>query len=122
MLLGMLITRQPKRILLFFFVLAIPFNLRFTPFVDNLAYHSGGAPPAVLIYVYDFPLIGLLGLFLLEITLHRKPLRFGVVDLLAVLFILWNVVGIFRSVDVTLSLYESFRIFKLYLAGYIVML
>jgi len=117
--LGLVMSRHPRRVLMFFLMVAIPLNLAFTP-LGHVPLHSGGAEPGFVIYLYDLPLIGLIVIWLIDITLHRAVISLSVVDVIAVLFILWNSLSLYNSTDVSLSLYEIGRLIKLYLLARIV--
>ncbi len=116
---ALLISGQPRRILLFCLMVAIPLNLAFSPLGD-VAVHSGGAPAGLLIYLYDLPLVGLVVIWLLDISIHRAPIRFTAVDALAILFIAWSSLSMLQSTDLTLSLFEIARMIKLYLLAHVV--
>src|SRR5688572_22109865 len=62
MLLGIMVVRSRRKMLVVFLVLAIPLNLAFTPFGDP-AWHSGGAQEILVIYLYDVPLLALLAIW-----------------------------------------------------------
>src|SRR3972149_2612690 len=57
--LGALMLGDLRRALLVSLVLAIPLNFGFSP-LGEVLHHAGGAPAGVVLYLYDFPLIGLL--------------------------------------------------------------
>ncbi|MEQ8672652.1 MAG: O-antigen ligase family protein [Aggregatilineales bacterium] len=118
---GIFVTRQPKRIFVIAFILSIPLNLRFTPFVNDLAYHAGGAPPAVLIYIYDIPFLGLVALWIRDIMLLRKPIRFSAIDSVAIIFLLWTALSLFTAGEYFgYTVAEVIRLLKTYLAGIII--
>jgi putative inorganic carbon (HCO3(-)) transporter len=118
-LLGLLMSKHPRRVLMFFLMFAIPLNLAFTP-LGHVPDHAGGALPGFVIYLYDLPLIGLLVIWLIDITLHRARIIVSAVDVVAVLFILWNSLSLYNSSNVSLSLYEIARLVKLYLLARII--
>jgi O-antigen ligase len=116
---ALVITGQPRRVLLLALMIAIPLNLAFLG-ADNVALHSGGAQPNLLIYLYDLPLVGLVGLWLLRVWVERAPVRFTAIDAAALLFILWNALSMYGSTDLTLSMFEIARMLKLYFLAHIV--
>jgi len=108
-----------RRVLLVSLVVAIPLNLAFDP-LGQVAYHAGGAPAGVVLYPYDFPLLLLIALRLLEVLGKRKPIQFSSVDVVAVLLIIWTALSIYNSSSIQLSLFELLRMAKLYLLSRVV--
>ena len=117
--LGLLMTKHPRRVLLFFLMFSIPLNLAFGP-LGKSSVHPGGAPDGFVAYLYDFPLIALIVLWLVDITLHRAPIVFTSIDAFAVLFIIWNGLSLYNSTNISLGLWEIARIIKLYLLAQVV--
>lgn len=116
---ALVVTGQPRRVLLLSLMIAIPLNLAFLG-ADDAVYHSGGAQPSFLIYLYDLPLLALVGLWLLRVWVERALLRFTAIDAAALLFILWNALSMYGTHDLTLSVFEVARILKLYLLAHVV--
>ncbi|MEO8391386.1 MAG: O-antigen ligase family protein [Chloroflexota bacterium] len=117
---GLLISGQPRRILMFALLVAIPLNLAFSPLGALPPYHAGGAPDGFLIYLYDLPLLGLVVLWLLDILIHKAPIRLTAIDVVAVLFIVWSCLSLYKSTNISLSLFEVLRMIKLYLLAHII--
>lgn len=108
-----------RRVLLVSLVFAIPLNLAFDP-LGQVAYHAGGAPAGVVLYPYDFPLILMIALGLLEILAKRKPIRFSGLDVAAILLIIWSAMSVYNSSHLRLSLFELLRMTKLYLLSRVI--
>lgn len=108
-----------RRVLLLSLVVAIPLNLAFDP-LGQVSYHAGGAPAGVLLYPYDFPLLLLIALHLLEVLGKRKPIQFSSLDVVAVLLLIWTTLSIYNSSYIRLSLFELLRMTKLYLLSRVV--
>lgn len=117
--LSTLVARDVRRVLLVSLVLAIPLGLGFSPLGD-VVYHAGGAPAGVVVYLYDFPLFGLLVLAVLDTLSMRKPIRFSSVDIVVVLLILWSTLSLGRSSDISLGVFEVLRMLKLYVLARII--
>ncbi len=117
--LATLVVGDIRRVLLVSLVVAIPLNLAFDP-LGQVAYHAAGAPAGVVLYPYDFPLIVLIVLGLLDILAKRKPIQFSSVDVAAVLLIVWSGLSIYNSSYIRLSLFELLRMTKLYLLSRVV--
>ena len=108
-----------RRVLLLSLVVAIPLNLAFAP-LGKVPYHAGGASAGVVLYPYDFPLVLVIVLWLLEILGKRKPIQFSNVDVAALLLIIWTAMSIYNSSYIRLSLFELVRMTKLYLLSHVV--
>ena len=117
--LGMMVSRVPQRLLVLFVIFALPLNLAFTPFRDP-PLHAGGAPEIVVLYLYDFPLLGLVVLWFTNTLIRKQPLHIGRVELLSLALVLWGLFSIYHSVNHALTLMELLRMLKLMLLGYIV--
>src|SRR3990172_2645235 len=117
--LGALMVGDLRRSLLVSLVLAIPLNLPFSPLGD-VPYHAGGALAGVVLYPYDFPLIGLLILSFLDTLGKRKPIHFSGIDVAAILLILWTTLSIYNSSQIPLSVFEVLRMAKLYLLARVI--
>lgn len=118
--LGTLVVGDVRRVLLVCLALAIPLNLGFAPLSKEVAYHAGGAQAGVILYPYDFPLIALLALSLLETLGKRKPIQFSIIDVVAILLIIWTALSIYNSSYTRLSVFEILRVAKLYLLSRVV--
>lgn len=118
--LGMLVIGDVRRVWLVCLALAIPLNLAFAPLGKEVAYHAGGASAGVTLYPYDFPLIALLALSLLDTLAKRKPIQFSIIDVAAILLIIWTALSIYNSSDIRLSVFELLRVTKLYLLARVV--
>jgi len=118
--LGTLVVGDVRRVLLVCLALAIPLNLSFAPLSKEVAYHAGGAQAGVILYPYDFPLIALIALSLLETLGKRKPIRFSSIDVAAILLIIWTALSLYNSSYTRLSVFEILRIAKLYLLARVV--
>jgi len=119
MYLATLVLREIRRVLLVSLVVAIPLNFAFAP-LGRASLHAGGAPAGMVLYPYDFPLILIIVLWLLEIVGTRKPIQFSNVDVAALLLIIWTAVSIYNSSYIRLSLFELLRMTKLYLLSLVV--
>ena len=117
--LATLVMGEIRRVLLLSLVAAIPLNLAFAP-LGRVPYHAGGAPAGTVLYPYDFTLILLIVLRLLDILGKGKPIRFCSVDVVAVLLIIWTALSIYNSSYIRLSLFELLRMTKLYLLSRVV--
>src|SRR5256885_1152052 len=62
-LLGLVLSGAPRRILLIALAVAIPLNLAFSPF-GKVPLHEGGAQAGFILYLYVLPAISLVGLLL----------------------------------------------------------
>jgi len=111
---GTLVVGDVRRVLLVALVLAIPLNLAFSPLGD-VPYHAGGASPGVMVYPYDFPLVGLAIIRLLDALSGRRLGRFSGVDAAAISLIVWAALSVYNSTFVALSVFEIVRMAKLYL-------
>lgn len=117
--LGTLLVGNVRRVLLVSLVLAIPLNLGFSPLGD-VPYHAGGALAGVVLFLYDFPLIGLLILSFLDTLGRRKPIHFSRIDAATVLLILWTTLSIYNSSQIPLSMFEVLRMVKVYLLSCVI--
>ncbi len=117
--LGLALSGNPRRILLMFLVLTIPMDLAFSPF-GKPELHAGGAEAGILLYLYDLPLLGLFVLMGLATLRNHEPIHITTLDVFAGLFILWSLLTIYNSTDITLSLFEVLRMVKLYLLARVV--
>ncbi len=113
---GILVAGDVRRVLLACLVLTIPLNFAF----GRVPYHAGGARPGMIIYPYDFPLIGLMILELLDTLGRRKPIQFSDIDMAAILLITWTALSMYNSSHIRLSVFEILRVAKLYLLSRVV--
>lgn len=114
-----LVAGDARRVLLVCLVLTIPLSISFAP-LGKGPYHAGGAQPRVVLYLYDFPLIGLMVLWLLDTLLERRPIQFSGIDVAAILLIIWTTLSIYNSSHIPLSVFETLRMAKLYLLSLVV--
>src|SRR5258706_8307908 len=70
-LLGLVLSGAPQRILIIALAVSIPINLAFSPFHD-VPLHEGGAPPGFLLYLYDVPVFALFGIWILEVLFGKR--------------------------------------------------
>lgn len=119
--LGFLLIGDLKRMLIITLALTIPINLSFDPFGD-VVFHPGGAAAGITIYLYDFSLIGLLFISLLDVLSKRRSIEFSIIDLGAILFIFWSILSVINSFFIKLSFYEILRLIKLYLLARVIAL
>jgi O-antigen ligase len=117
--LGMVVSRVPQRLMLLFVIFALPLNLWFTPFGDP-PLHSGGAPEILILYLYDFPLLGLILIWFTNSMIGKHDIHIGRIEVLSLALILWSLFSIYHSVNHALTLMELVRMLKLGLLGYIV--
>lgn len=118
-LVGALVVGDIRRILLLSLVLGIPLNLAFSPLGD-VPYRGGGASDGVILYPYDFPLIGLVAMWWLDALSGRRPVRFSGMDVAAISLIIWSALSICNSSSARLSVFEIVRMAKLYLLSRVV--
>lgn len=116
---GVMVSSNAKRILLLILVLSIPLNLSFSPFGD-IPPHEGGAPPGIRLFLYDFALLGLIILWVIDVLLNKKRIYFTYIDAAAVAFVFWVFLSIYNSSDIEVSLYEVARLIKFYLLAHVV--
>ncbi len=118
-LVGALVVGDTRRVLLLSLVLAIPLNVAFSPLGD-VPYRPGGASDGVVLYPYDFPLIGLVAMWLLDALSGRRPVRLSGTDVAAISLIIWSALSICNSSSARLSVFEIIRMAKLYLLSRVV--
>lgn len=107
-----------RGVLLIALGIVLPIGVAFTPFNQpGTDSHAGGAWSTFVLYPYDFPLLGLSLLFLMDWLVHkRRPARpLGAIDLFGLAFIAWAGVSMLNSVNLALSGFEILRMAKLYL-------
>ncbi len=114
-----LISSMPRHIMTMGVMFAFTINLAFTPFTDDLPEHAGGALPAVIVYPYDLPLLALIAIWILDIIAERRPFYVYRPHVLGFLWVIWSMLTLFNAVDPALTLWEAFRMFKLFLLSYI---
>jgi O-antigen ligase len=102
------------RALLVAVVFAMPLNFSLSPFYSGPIY-SGGTPPEIILYLYDFPLIGLVVLWFLELITKRKTIPKSGILFAAFFWILWTALSIYNSENFRLSFFELFRMVKLFI-------
>ena len=116
---GALVAGDIRRVLLLSVVFAIPLNLAFSP-LGEVPYHAGGASEGVVLYLYDFPLIGLIVAWFLDTLGERRTIQFSSVDVAAVSLIVWTALSVHDSSFIGFSVFEIIRMAKLYLLSRVV--
>lgn len=117
--LATLVLGDVRRVLLLSLVLSVSLNLAFSP-MGEVDYHAGGASAGLVLYPFDFPLVALTGLWLLDALGSRKPIHFYSIDVAAILLIIWSTLSVINSLDIQLSVFELLRMTKLYLLSRVV--
>lgn len=111
----MVVMRQARYLLLVAVLLAIPLNaFSISPFSESFPYNPSGAPPGILLRLYDFPLIGLLAYTLIKSATQKISLRFTALDFAALALIGWGLLTIFNAQYPAFSFFEFLRMLKLY--------
>ena len=114
-LVAMAVTGRVREIWLACLTLSIPLNLLFAPLKDAVPLpHPGGASVGLVLYLMDFPLLGLIALSVLNGQGVRGPFRLCDVDVAAILFIAWSALSLYNSSAVLFSVFEIVRMIKLY--------
>jgi O-antigen ligase len=101
------------------FLLLLPVSLNIAPFntifASNNPQHQGGAQPYFELWVSDIPFFILLIIWLLDISLKKKRVKFTPLDIPAVLFIMWSGLSIIISTRFDLSIFQLLTMVKIYL-------
>jgi putative inorganic carbon (hco3(-)) transporter len=116
---GLMVAKARKQILVAFLIFAIPLNLTFTPF-GNPPWHEGGAPAIPVIFLYDFPLLILMGLWVVDPLLSKRPIRITLIEIVGLIMCCWGVLTLLTSRDAALTLMEVLRMLKLLVLGHVV--
>jgi O-antigen ligase len=108
----LVITGSINRALLVALILAIPFDFNLALF-GTFSY-QGKAQPAFVIYLYDFPLIGLVALWMWEVVITRKmSVPKSAILLPAIFWVIWSVFSIYNSGNLIASWVGILRMVKL---------
>lgn len=107
------VTGNVPRAFLVALIFAIPLDFSFSPFGDPLIYR-GKTQPVIILYLYDFPLMGVIALWIWEVTfIKRKSIPKSTVISAAVLWIIGSIFSIYNSENLSVSWFEILRMVKL---------
>jgi len=118
-------SKNVKKYIIAMFILFIPISLNISPFhLDPNhppEYHPGGAQSYLEIWVSQIPLLWMLIYWAIEIAVKRQKILFTPIDIIAILFIVWNAISIFNSANIMLSLFHLLRLLEFY-ATYVLLI
>lgn len=115
--------RQARYPLLIAVCLSIPLNaFSISPFSEVFPYNPSGAPPGILLRLYDFPLMGLLAYTFIKSATQKMTLRFTPVDFAALALMGWGLLTIFNAAYPAFTFFEFLRMLKLYVLARLIAL
>jgi O-antigen ligase len=107
------LTRSITRAFLAALIFAIPLGFSLSLFGRPILYR-GMVQPAIVLYLYDLPLMGVVALWIREVFFtRRKSAQTPGILLMAVFWIMWSVLSIYNSENLRASWFEILRMIKL---------